>query len=138
MKITGIVRRIDDLGRIVIPKELRRTLRLQEGDALEFLVEGNMVALRKYAPIEDNELIKVFSVVELAAQAAGSPIAVYDSDGHLVKATDDTPFAPRLQDDAHSDQQAVYVPSTKALGCYLVGDSVPALAVSIAELYLDK
>lgn len=135
---TGIVRRIDDLGRIVIPKELRRTLNVEAGDPLEFSVEGNMVVLRKYAPIDDNELIKVFSVVELAAQAVGSPIAVYDNDGYLVKATDGTPFAPRLTDDAHSDQQAVYVPSTKALGCYLVGDSVPALAVSIAELYLDK
>ena len=48
MKSTGIVRRIDDLGRIVIPKEIRRTLHIKEGDALELFVENGMVAFKKY------------------------------------------------------------------------------------------
>jgi AbrB family transcriptional regulator (stage V sporulation protein T) len=48
MKSTGIVRRVDELGRVVIPKELRRTMRLQEGDALEIFTEGNMICLKKY------------------------------------------------------------------------------------------
>lgn len=138
MRTTGIVRRIDDLGRIIIPKELRRTLNIEAGDPLEVLVEGNMVAFRKYVPIDDEILIKVFSVVELAAQAAGSPIAVYDNNGQLIKSTDGARFSRNLNTDTHTNKQAVYVPSTKALGCYLVGDTVPALAVSLAELYLDK
>ena len=48
MKATGIVRRVDDLGRIVIPRELRRTLKILEGDPLEIFVENGGVWLRKY------------------------------------------------------------------------------------------
>jgi len=52
VKATGIVRRIDDLGRVVIPKEIRRTLRIREGDPLEIFVdrEGEVI-LKKYSPI---------------------------------------------------------------------------------------
>lgn len=50
LKATGIVRRIDDLGRVVIPKEMRRTLEIKEGDPLEFYVNGDQVILRKYEP----------------------------------------------------------------------------------------
>ncbi|MBO1004452.1 stage V sporulation protein T [Pseudogracilibacillus auburnensis] len=54
MKATGIVRRIDDLGRVVIPKEIRRTLRIREGDPLEIFVarEGEVI-LKKYSPINE-------------------------------------------------------------------------------------
>jgi len=52
VKATGIVRRVDDLGRVVIPKEIRRTLRIREGDPLEIFVdrEGEVI-LKKYSPI---------------------------------------------------------------------------------------
>ena len=50
MKATGIVRKVDELGRIVLPIELRRTLNIEEKDALEIYVDGNSVILRKYAP----------------------------------------------------------------------------------------
>ena len=58
MKATGIVRRIDDLGRVVIPKEIRKTLRIREGDPLEiFTAKDGEVILKKYSPIgELNEL----------------------------------------------------------------------------------
>ena len=49
MKATGIVRRIDDLGRVVIPKEIRKNLRIKEGDNLEIFVEGEEVILKKYS-----------------------------------------------------------------------------------------
>ena len=54
MKATGIVRRIDDLGRVVIPKEIRRTMRIREGDPLEIYTdrEGGVI-LRKYSPISE-------------------------------------------------------------------------------------
>jgi AbrB family transcriptional regulator (stage V sporulation protein T) len=54
MKATGIVRRIDDLGRVVVPKEIRRTLRIREGDPLEIFVdrEGEVI-LKKYSPISE-------------------------------------------------------------------------------------
>ena len=57
MKATGIVRRIDDLGRIVIPKEIRRTLRIRESDPLEIFTdrEGEII-LKKYSPIGELSL----------------------------------------------------------------------------------
>ena len=48
MKSTGIVRRIDDLGRVVIPKEIRRTLQIHEGDPLELFMQGRAVCFKKY------------------------------------------------------------------------------------------
>lgn len=52
MKATGIVRRIDDLGRIVIPKEIRKTLRIREGDPLEIFTDREgQVVLKKYSPV---------------------------------------------------------------------------------------
>lgn len=56
MKATGIVRRIDDLGRVVIPKEIRQTLRIREGDPLEIWLDNSTICFRKYnviAPFED-------------------------------------------------------------------------------------
>ncbi|HEY4600548.1 MAG TPA: stage V sporulation protein T [Cerasibacillus sp.] len=54
MKATGIVRRIDDLGRVVIPKEIRRTLRIREGDPLEIFIDRDgEVILKKYSPINE-------------------------------------------------------------------------------------
>lgn len=50
MKSTGIIRRIDDLGRVIIPKEIRTRLHLREGDALEIFVEGENVIYSKYNP----------------------------------------------------------------------------------------
>lgn len=50
MKSTGIVRKVDELGRIVIPKELRRTLDINEKDALEIYVDGDQIILKKYVP----------------------------------------------------------------------------------------
>ena len=50
MRATGIVRKIDQLGRIVIPKELRRTFTINEGDALEIYVDAETIILKKYTP----------------------------------------------------------------------------------------
>lgn len=55
MKATGIVRRIDDLGRVVIPKEIRRTLGIEEGDPLEIFVNGGQVVIQKYQPETEKE-----------------------------------------------------------------------------------
>ena len=56
MKATGVVRRIDDLGRVVIPKEIRQSLRIREGDPLELWLDKDTVCFKKYnvgAPLED-------------------------------------------------------------------------------------
>lgn len=69
MKAIGMVRRVDDLGRIVIPKEVRRQLRLAEGTPMELFVEDNKVIFQKYIPALDfkqsiEELRKVFYETE--------------------------------------------------------------------------
>lgn len=73
MKATGIVRRIDDLGRVVIPKEIRRTLRIREGDPLEIFVdrEGEVI-LKKYSPIGE--------LGDFAKEYADS---LYEAIGHI-------------------------------------------------------
>ncbi len=53
MKATGMVRRIDELGRIVIPKEIRKNYKIREGDALEIFAGGDELILRKYSPLKD-------------------------------------------------------------------------------------
>lgn len=62
MKATGVVRRIDDLGRIVVPKELRRSMRIKEGESLEIFTEGtDRIVLKKYSPVQNvNEFVSEF------------------------------------------------------------------------------
>lgn len=80
MKATGIVRRIDDLGRVVIPKEIRRTLRIREGDPLEIFTdrEGEVI-LKKYSPIGE---LSVFArqYAESLSQTMGCLVCVCDMD----------------------------------------------------------
>lgn len=57
MKSTGVVRRVDDLGRIVIPKEIRRTLRIRDGESLEIFVDREMIALKKFSKMTNIEEI---------------------------------------------------------------------------------
>ncbi len=82
MKATGIVRRIDDLGRVVIPKEIRRTLRIREGDPLEIFTdrEGGII-LKKYSPI--NEL------TDFSREYAES---LQDVIGHIILISDKDAF----------------------------------------------
>lgn len=63
MKNTGLVRRIDDLGRIVIPKEIRRGLRLKDGDSLEIFVDNMCIILKKASTLDDSlsEVCKIFA-----------------------------------------------------------------------------
>lgn len=80
MKATGIVRRIDDLGRVVIPKEIRRTLRIREGDPLEIFTdrEGEVI-LKKYSPI--GELANFAGqYAESVAQSIGCLVCICDVD----------------------------------------------------------
>lgn len=80
MKATGIVRRIDDLGRVVIPKEIRRTLRIKEGAPLEIYTDGNgEVIFKKYSPM--GELINFASVyAEVLNKVSGMPTIISDSE----------------------------------------------------------
>lgn len=78
MKATGIVRRIDELGRVVIPKEIRRTLRIREGDPLEIFTDHDgEVVLKKYSPIG-----------EIAAIAKDYTDSLYRTLGHITLISD--------------------------------------------------
>ncbi|NLK73940.1 MAG: stage V sporulation protein T [Clostridiales bacterium] len=80
MKATGIVRRIDDLGRVVVPKEIRRTLRIREGDPLEIFTdrEGEII-LKKYSPIgELGHFAKQYA--DSLAQTTGYIVMITDKD----------------------------------------------------------
>ncbi len=85
MKATGIVRRIDDLGRVVIPKEIRRTMRIREGDPLEIYTnEGGEVIFKKYSPIGE---LSVFAAqyADALGVATKLPIIICDRD-HCIAA----------------------------------------------------
>ncbi len=86
MKATGIVRRIDDLGRVVVPKEIRRTLRIREGDPLEIFTdrEGEII-LKKYSPIgELGQFAKQYA--DSLAQTTGHIVAITDKDQFIAVA----------------------------------------------------
>ncbi|MBR6477508.1 MAG: AbrB/MazE/SpoVT family DNA-binding domain-containing protein [Lachnospiraceae bacterium] len=86
MKATGIVRRIDDLGRIVIPKEIRRTLHIREADALEIFTDAEgQVILKKYSPIgEMTAFAKQYA--ENLAQVSGHAALISDRDQFIAAA----------------------------------------------------
>ena len=83
MKATGIVRRIDDLGRVVIPKEIRRTMRIREGDPLEIFTDNDgEVIFKKYSPIGE---LSTFSsqYADVLYKIGGHPVVVCDRD-HVI------------------------------------------------------
>ena len=86
MKATGIVRRIDDLGRVVIPKEIRRTMRIREGDPLEIFTdrEGEVI-FKKYSPIgEMNSFAQQYA--ETLHKTCGLSVIITDRDGVIASA----------------------------------------------------
>ncbi len=78
MTAAGIVRRIDELGRIVIPKEMRRTMHLKEGDEMEILSSGDALTLRKYSSFESVMPI-IKSTAKLLAKATESTVLFVDT-----------------------------------------------------------
>ena len=103
MKATGIVRRVDDLGRIVIPKEIRRTLRIREGDPLEIYTEKDGgVIFRKYSPMGDLQEFAA-QMCESIGSATGHIAAVADRDSIIAlfgapkKELVDKPNSPELE-----------------------------------------
>jgi len=86
MKATGIVRRIDDLGRVVIPKEIRRTLRIREGDPLEIFTDRDgEVIFKKYSPMGELGVISS-ELAEALARTAGMSCAICDRDAIIAAA----------------------------------------------------
>lgn len=114
MKATGIVRRIDELGRVVIPKEIRRTLRIREGDPLEIFTDRDgEVILKKYSPIgELSAFAKEYT--ESLFRALGHIALICDKDqivscsGVPKKEMQDKPISPELEQVLVSRQTYIY------------------------------
>ena len=120
MKATGIVRRIDDLGRVVIPKEIRRTLRIREADPLEIFTdrEGEII-LKKYSPIgEMSTFAKQYA--ESLAQVSGHIAMISDRDQFIAVAGGMKNFLTRnisseLEEIIENRENYVAAPDIKAL-----------------------
>ena len=79
MKATGILRRIDELGRVVIPKEIRKTMKMREGEELEIYTTEEEVVLRKYSELSSMEALSA-SLVNAIQKASGHAAVVVDGD----------------------------------------------------------
>ena len=101
MKATGIVRRIDDLGRVVIPKEIRRTLRIRESDPLEIFTDHEgAIILKKYSPIGEMGIFAK-QYAESLSQVSGH-IALIAARDHFIAASGST--SKQLQGKARSKE----------------------------------
>lgn len=79
MKSTGITRRIDDLGRIVIPKEIRKNLKIKENEVLEIFINNDEIILKKFSPFNDSE--KVLSdYIKVINDMTGNDVIITDRD----------------------------------------------------------
>lgn len=120
MKATGIVRRIDDLGRVVIPKEIRRTMRIREGDPLEIYTSNDgEVIFKKYSPIGEMSE-HAAQVADIMHRLAGCPVAIFDRDhvvsvsGAAKKEWNARRVSPELED--LMEQRKMYYAENEASG----------------------
>ena len=143
MKATGIVRRIDDLGRVVIPKEIRRTLRIREGDPLEIFTdrEGEII-LKKYSPIgELGAFAKQYA--ESLAQSTGQIVCITDRDqiiafaGGPKKEVLQKPISRQLEGAIDSRESIVAVKDDRRFIPILQGDTDEYLAQVISPIICE-
>jgi len=140
MKATGIVRRVDDLGRIVIPKEIRRTLKIREGDPLEIYTEKDGgVIFRKYSPMGDLQDFAA-QICESIGANTGHVAAVSDRDSIIAlsgapkRELMDKPNSPELDKLMESRRNYRYMPgesllpATEGSDKYHLGVAAPILS----------
>lgn len=140
MKATGVVRRVDDLGRIVIPKEIRRTLRIREGDPLEIYTEKDGgVIFRKYSPMGDMQEFAV-QLCDAIGAVAGHTVTVTDRDGVIAlsgapkRELMDKNNSPELDKLMEQRQNYRYqegqkmVPACQGVDGYYLGVAIPILS----------
>lgn len=87
MKSTGVVRRVDDLGRIVIPKEIRRTLRIRDGEELEIFVDNDVVVLKKFSKVAELDIVSK-KIVDVVSSLVGKTVLVTDRDKFITGSGD--------------------------------------------------
>ncbi len=141
MKATGIVRRIDDLGRVVIPKEIRRTLRIREGDPLEIFTENDgSVIFKKYSPIgELGEFAAWYA--ESMSKTLGMPACITDKDtviavsGISKKDVGDKRISSRIED--IMEGKSIYIASDSDSKVPIIDADTSYKAGIIAPIIFD-
>ncbi|MBE7031209.1 MAG: stage V sporulation protein T [Ruminococcaceae bacterium] len=140
MKATGIVRRIDDLGRVVIPKEIRRTMRIREGDPLEIYTDRDgEVIFKKYSPIGSlSDFASQYA--ETLTKTCGFPVAITDKDSiiavsgasrkELMEQRVSPDMEKLMEDKMHfvSEESGKPLYVTEASGKYMAGVVSPIIA----------
>ena len=120
MKATGIVRRVDDLGRVVIPKEIRRTLRIKEGDPLElFTTREGEVVFKKYQPFEEHDWAKAKAIV--SAMFPDLQFGLYNDYGEKQTATNVTLPRTIEIDDFYEEEQSIITSEMDTIGYIVFG-----------------
>lgn len=101
MKSTGITRRIDDLGRIVIPKEIRKNLKIKENEVLEIFINNDEIILKKFSPFNDSE--KVLSdYIKVINDMTGNDVIITDRDKVILSSN-------KLEEDLLNKKLSEYV-----------------------------
>lgn len=163
MKATGIVRRIDDLGRVVIPKEIRRTLRIRESEPLEIFTDRNgEIILKKYSPIGEM-VVCAQELADSMARVTGDLVCICDQDQIIAAAgpeakkfqnklispeieqliqkrefvTGSDKYRPVTEEDTHSSQViAPVIAAGDAIGAVMLIGSGSKVLLGEAELKL--
>lgn len=135
MKATGIVRRIDDLGRVVIPKEIRRSLRIREGDPLELYTSDGGIVFKKYQAYDDKD----WAIARKMAQAIlKADFAIYDMDGYRVANIGIAP-ADFDRDEIDNTPYMYYIGTQwDTYGYLYTKDSNWGVAVEVLKAFLER
>jgi len=136
MKDTGIVRRIDELGRVVIPKEIRKTLRMKEGESLEICTDGDAVLLKKYSLL-NNIVDFAEDYADALSETTGEPVIICDCEKVVAesraRALNDYPVSNELHDVLNSRRPIILdsakkiefdgIESSSQIICPIISDS---------------
>lgn len=150
MKATGIVRRIDDLGRVVIPKEIRRTMRIREGDPLEIYTDHNgEVIFKKYSPMGELSQF-VCQLCDSLSRTSGSSCVICDRDsviaaaGHGKKDLVDHLLSPEMEQMmkqrtlVHPQEASIYVTGDKQYPVSMAAPIITEGNVSGCVAFLEE
>ena len=131
MKATGIVRRIDDLGRIVIPKEIRKTMHIREGAQLEIFTDSDGgVIFKKYSPLGELDE-SVSDYAETVAKITGNTVAVVDKDSVIASAG---PAKKEIQNKRISEATEAMIEDRKPY-IYRIGEERRRLCIDLEKAY---